>query len=106
MCDIPLNLGFDDDPVAPRRKRHWISAAGLLDNTKNLPYEPRTSEPCIQNPDSDNQLLVKFLSPHAKLPTKGSKLAAEYDLYASESVSIPPGNRELVDTGLAIAIPQ
>ena len=99
LCDVPFNLGLDDAPVAPRHKRHCISAAGLPDNTKpNLPYEPRTSEPC-----SINQLLVKFLSPHPKLPTKGSKLAAGYDLYASESVSITSGNRKLIDTGIAIA---
>ena len=29
LCDDPLNVGFDDVPVAPRRKRHCISAAGI-----------------------------------------------------------------------------
>ena len=29
LCDDPLNLGFDNVPVAPRCKRHCISAAGI-----------------------------------------------------------------------------
>ena len=76
LCDVPLDLGFND-VIEPRRKRHYISAAGLFpDNTKpDFPYDPRT---CDKNIDLDetknpyNQLLVKFLSPHAKLPTKAS----------------------------------
>ena len=45
---------------------------------------------------------MKFLSPHAKLPTKGSKLAARYDLNASKSVLTTLGSWKLVDTVIAI----
>ena len=42
---------------------------------------------------------------NATLPTKGSPGAAGYDLYSVEPVSIPPGERRLVSTGLLMKIP-
>ena len=40
-------------------------------------------------PQSDGTLQVALLSEHAKLPTKGSVLAAGYDLYAAYDTVIP-----------------
>ena len=108
FCDAPLNLGFDDVPVAPRRKRHCISAAGISPIVpepvnKGKPDSPY--EPCTEKLDlGDNQLLVKFVSSHAKLPTRGSESAAGYDLYASEGAILPPSSRQFIDTGIAIAM--
>ena len=105
MCDDPLILGFDDVPVAPRRKRHCILAAGISpivpeSKKPDFPYEP-----CTENLDlGSNQLLVKLLSPHARKPTRGSESATGYDLYASEETIIPPKSRNIVDTGIAIAM--
>ena len=104
LCDDPLNVGFDDVSVAPRRKRHYISAAGISpivpeSRKPDLPYEP-----CTTNLDLSDKLLVKFLSPHAKITTRGSETAAGYDLYASEEVILPPSSRKLIDTGIAIAM--
>ena len=50
---------------------------------------------------------VKFkkLNPNAKLPTKATKGAAAYDLYAAESVYIPIGETAVVGTGLSMEIP-
>ncbi len=55
----------------------------------------------------DNHLMVKLLSKHARLPTKGSSDAAGYDLYCSEdqTVIIPARERKLIDIGIAIATP-
>ena len=62
-------------------------------------------EPCTTNLDlGDNLLLVKLLSPHAEIPTQGSKSAAGYDLYSSEGLILPPKTRKLVDTGIAVAM--
>ncbi len=50
-------------------------------------------------------LKFKKLSPKATLPSRGSTLAAGLDLYSIEPVHLQPGQRELVRTGLAVAIP-
>ncbi|KDQ64906.1 hypothetical protein JAAARDRAFT_112125, partial [Jaapia argillacea MUCL 33604] len=50
-------------------------------------------------------LLIKRLSEKAKLPTRGSPLAAGYDLYSAESKVIPAHGKALVDTQLSIAVP-
>ena len=56
-------------------------------------------------------LPVKKLNEHAKLPTYGSDLAAGMDLYANlfedgvQFVTLEPGSRRLVKTGIAIACP-
>ena len=84
--------------------------------------KPEDDEPCeegldLDNPEhetshdpepvqSSNRLLVKLLSPHARIPTRGSESAAGYDLYCAENkpVIIQTGNRTLVDTGIAVAM--
>ncbi|EPT02797.1 hypothetical protein FOMPIDRAFT_1117446 [Fomitopsis schrenkii] len=50
-------------------------------------------------------LLIKRLSPQAKLPTRGSPLAAGYDLYSAERKVIPARGKALIDTQLSIAVP-
>jgi deoxyuridine 5'-triphosphate nucleotidohydrolase len=51
------------------------------------------------------RLRFKRLHPGAQLPTRGSAGAAGLDLYAVERVTIRPGERAAVRTGLAAAIP-
>lgn len=51
------------------------------------------------------QLLVKRLSDKARLPTRGSALAAGYDLYSAEDKVIPARGKAMVDTQLSIAVP-
>ena len=50
-------------------------------------------------------LQVKLLSKTAQLPKKGSVFAAGYDLYASETTTIPPKDKSLVSLGISMAIP-
>ena len=50
------------------------------------------------------QLLVKKLNPAAQLPLQTGDNAG-YDLYAIETVIIPPGERRLIKTGIAINTP-
>lgn len=50
-------------------------------------------------------LLVKCLHAGVHLPTRGSGGAVGYDLYSDEDVSIHRGDRALVGTGVAIALP-
>ena len=51
------------------------------------------------------RLLFKRLDEAARLPTRGSAGAAGLDLYAVERVTLAPGARAAVRTGLAAAIP-
>lgn len=50
-------------------------------------------------------LNFKRLDPRAVLPTRGSPSAAGLDLYSIEDVDIPPHQRALARTGLAVAVP-
>lgn len=50
-------------------------------------------------------LEVKRLSPLAKLLYRGSEAAAGYDLHATSTHTIKPGERALVSTGLAVKFP-
>jgi len=51
-------------------------------------------------------LCFKKLDGRAVLPTRGSSAAAGLDIYSIENVAIDPGQRALVRTGLAAAIPE
>merc|ERR1719492_556759 len=48
---------------------------------------------------------VAKLSDKAIIPTKGSKLAAGYDLYSAEDATIPARGKGLVKTDLQIKVP-
>lgn len=50
-------------------------------------------------------LKVVRLSSKAKIPTRGSKFAAAYDLYSANSCVIPPKGKALVVTDLQIKVP-
>lgn len=52
-----------------------------------------------------DRVLFKRLHPAAHIPTMGSDNAAGYDLYASESLELAPGENGLVPLGFATAIP-
>jgi dUTP pyrophosphatase len=52
------------------------------------------------------RLPFKRLHPDARLPSRGSERAAGLDLCAVERVTLAPGGRAAVRTGLAVAIPE
>ncbi|KAH7328405.1 dUTPase-like protein [Stachybotrys elegans] len=51
-------------------------------------------------------LQVKKLSDKARVPTRGSALAAGYDIYAAKDTTVPARGKVLVDTDIAIAVPE
>lgn len=51
------------------------------------------------------QLLVQRLSESARLPTRGSTLAAGYDLYSAKETIIPARGKAVVPTDISIAVP-
>lgn len=48
---------------------------------------------------------IRLLSSDARMPRRGSRRAAGFDLFASEGAVIPPRGRAVVATGIAMAIP-
>ncbi|XP_046920248.2 deoxyuridine triphosphatase [Dermatophagoides farinae] len=50
-------------------------------------------------------LKIKRLSADARLPTRGSKLAAGYDLYAAHDAIIPARGKIMIKTDISIQIP-
>ena len=48
---------------------------------------------------------INLIHENAKLPTRGSDESAGLDLYTITSVTIPPGHRTLLSTGLAMSMP-
>lgn len=57
--------------------------------------------------EAESSLLsFKRLDPRAILPSRGSGSAAGLDIYGIEELTIPPGERRLARTGLALAIPE
>ena len=50
-------------------------------------------------------LAVRLLHPDAKLPARGRPHDAGYDLASVEALTLAPGERRLVGTGIALAIP-
>lgn len=51
-------------------------------------------------------LLVKKLVASARAPTRGSAFAAGYDMYSAKETVIPAKGKAMVDTGIAIAVPE
>ena len=51
-------------------------------------------------------LLVKTLHRAAKIPRRESPGAAGYDLSSVDDVTVPPGGRAIVRTGLSFAVPE
>jgi dUTP pyrophosphatase len=52
-----------------------------------------------------DELRFRKLHDAARLPTRGSQHAAGLDLYSVEAVTLAPGQRAAVRTGLSVAIP-
>eukprot|EP00584_Thalassiosira_punctigera_P002845 CAMPEP_0172531522 /NCGR_PEP_ID=MMETSP1067-20121228/4897_1 /TAXON_ID=265564 ORGANISM="Thalassiosira punctigera, Strain Tpunct2005C2" /NCGR_SAMPLE_ID=MMETSP1067 /ASSEMBLY_ACC=CAM_ASM_000444 /LENGTH=175 /DNA_ID=CAMNT_0013315913 /DNA_START=173 /DNA_END=700 /DNA_ORIENTATION=- len=58
-------------------------------------------------PTNMNECLqVKFLSEHAKMPTRGSPQSAGFDLSSAEKTVVPAGGRAVVKTDLSVACPE
>lgn len=53
-----------------------------------------------------SELRVARLSPDATIPTRANAGDAGLDLYAAEGLTIEPGERASVGTGIAIAVPE
>ena len=87
-------------------------AEGPVHQPPSLPTSPFTKRPktmASSAPMTDQTsvpLLVKKLSSSAKAPTRGSAFAAGYDVYSAKDTTVPARGKTLVDTDIAIAVPE
>ncbi|KAJ9095008.1 hypothetical protein QFC21_005801 [Naganishia friedmannii] len=71
------------------------------------PSKMSAQQPSIVTaPPASAGLLIKRLTPAAQLPTRGSTLAAGYDMYAAVEKVVPAHGKALVSTGISIAVPE
>ncbi|MDD7582346.1 dUTP diphosphatase [Corynebacterium sp. 32222D000AT] len=56
-------------------------------------------------PDSNLSVQIKRLDPELPMPRRAHRGDAGADLYAAEDVTLAPGERALVGTGIALALP-
>ena len=59
----------------------------------------------LDNLEQNGLVQVKLLSSHAKLPIRATTGSAGYDLISPEAISIPSHSRKLIDTKIALALP-
>ncbi|KAJ5278640.1 putative deoxyuridine 5'-triphosphate nucleotidohydrolase [Penicillium angulare] len=85
-------------PTSPLPKRTKI------DNNNNMTASNAPAVTSIQQPLPP--LLVKKLVDSARPPTRGSAFAAGYDMYSAKETVIPAKGKAMVDTGIAIAVPE
>lgn len=102
----------DSEPSSPKLPAPTGMASGVAASLKSAsaskPSTPvngsETHKEQAPKP-TQNQLLVKLLTPNAKVPTRGSPLSAGYDLYAAEDATLPARGKGIVSAGISIAIP-
>ena len=51
------------------------------------------------------ETLKVVLSENSIAPTRGTPLAAGLDLYCAHNVTISPGGKDIIDTGIKVALP-
>ncbi|KAL4956699.1 dUTPase-like protein [Aspergillus filifer] len=91
-------------PASPLAKRPKPSPAKQTTSDELSKMGSNTTE--VSTASAIPALQVKKLTPTARAPTRGSAFAAGYDIYASKEITIPSKGKALVDTGLAIAVPE
>jgi dUTP pyrophosphatase len=68
--------------------------------------EARTQMLVRHNAKTRDKIDVQLMHDAAKLPTKVNKFDAGWDLYSVDNCAIDPSNRQLVNIGIALAIPK
>jgi dUTP pyrophosphatase len=84
----------------------WLTLHGVHLDWKNnniIRWSPSCEATCFFQPDP--ALLIQKLSPTAQIPTRATPGSVGYDLHATQGITIPPGERALVATGIAIKTP-
>jgi dUTP pyrophosphatase len=72
--------------------------------SRNRSYDDE-SDLEIDESEVDHELKVMRMTMNSIIPTRGSKLAAGVDLYASESATIEPRSKGIISTGISVQLP-
>jgi hypothetical protein len=70
------------------------------------PHDIFAKQESIQLNATDVSISVTLRHPEARIPTWGSSDSAGWDLYSTHDVTIQPGHRILINTGIAIQLPK
>jgi dUTP pyrophosphatase len=84
----------------------WLTLHGVHLDWKNnniIGWSPTCETNCFFQPDPN--LLVQKLSPNAQVPARATPGSIGYDLHATNQVTIPPAERALIGTGIAVKAP-
>ncbi|KAI1461911.1 dUTP pyrophosphatase [Annulohypoxylon moriforme] len=97
---MTTSANITSPPTSPPAKRVKTTET----NTEAM-AAPAAETTAVPQLETSPPLLIKKLSPNAKLPTRGSAFSAGYDLYAAQPTSIPARGKALVETDISIAVP-
>ena len=78
----------------------------LLSRTQPSPEAIRRLAYEISDMKTSDALRVKLLSPKATIPTKGTTMAAGYDLSSAQQLTIPVNGRALIQTDISLSVPK
>jgi dUTP pyrophosphatase len=84
----------------------WLTLHGVHLDWKNndiVRWSPTCETTCFFQPNPS--FLIQRISPTAQIPSRTTPGSIGYDLHAIEGTTIPPGQRTLVGTGIAIRTP-
>ena len=95
-------------PTSPLPKR--TKTSNQDNQEKDNPAPPTASIDSVMASSKPSTalppLFVKKLTDSAQAPTRGSALAAGYDIYGAKETVIPARGKAMVDTGISIAVPE
>eukprot|EP00490_Sorites_sp_Unknown_P000036 CAMPEP_0114657172 /NCGR_PEP_ID=MMETSP0191-20121206/13459_1 /TAXON_ID=126664 /ORGANISM="Sorites sp." /LENGTH=203 /DNA_ID=CAMNT_0001875883 /DNA_START=105 /DNA_END=716 /DNA_ORIENTATION=+ len=92
----PLNDEQKSDSLETKGLKRKLDTTATDNETPNKRIKLTHDKPVLQ---------IKLLSDDARIPTKGSILAAGYDLYSAEDKVIKANDKGLVKTDLSIGLP-
>lgn len=95
------------ESIPATREPPSLPASPLAKRTKTDDNMTASNAPAVTSIQQQlPPLLVKKLVDSARAPTRGSAFAAGYDVYAAKETVIPSKGKAMVDTGIAIAVPE
>lgn len=97
----------ETESVPATREPPSLPASPIAKRTKTDDAMTASNAPAVTSIQQHlPPLLVKKLVDSARAPTRGSAFAAGYDVYAAKETVIPAKGKAMVDTGIAIAVPE
>jgi len=97
-------LRYTTSATIPPLLKHLLRQSALIISCTLVNIRPIHS--LKMTAANTNVLQVKFLSEHAKMPTRGSPQSAGFDLSSAEKTVVPAGGRAVVKTDLSVACPE